>query len=384
MDAFFASVEQLDDPALRGRCVAVGGGRRGVVAAASYEARKFGVRSAMPLFQALQKCPHLVVVPPRRQRYAELSRRVMAILGRFSPLVEPISIDEAFVDIAGCERLHGPAQAMGRAIKQQIHQETGLTCSVGIAPNKFLAKIASDLNKPDGLTFIAPEQVMAFIETLPIQKVPGVGARTQQHLTAMGITNLGQVRGFSEAQLVRRLGVFGRRLMELAHGQDDSPVVVESDAKSMSSEITLEQNTRDRTVLAAHLLAQAEAVARDLRRHQVRARTVILKLRTADFQRHTRGQTLSQPVDSAEALYQTARDLLASFDLKQAVRLIGVAAGNLQPRQVPRQQELFDSDETQQRRQWEKVDRALDAIDARFGRRCVVRGTLADSDPPKK
>jgi DNA polymerase-4 len=380
MDAFFASVEQLDDPALRGRCVAVGGGQRGVVAAASYEARKFGVRSAMPIFQARQKCPHLIIVPPRRRRYAELSRWIMQILGGFSPLVEPVSIDEAFVDIGGCERLHGPAQAMGLAIKNQIREQTGLTCSVGIAPNKFLAKIASDLNKPDGLTIIAAGQMMTFIESLPIQKVPGVGARTQQRLAGMGIATLGQVRGFSEAQLARRLGSFGRRLMELAMGHDDSPVVVDSEAKSMSSETTLAQDTRDHAVLAAHLLAQSETVARDLRRHQVRSRTITLKLRTADFQRHTRSQSLPQPVDSADAIYQTALDLLAAFELKQPIRLIGVGAGHLQSRQVPLQQELFAGDETQHRRQWEKVDRALDAIDARYGRRCVVRGTLCEPD----
>jgi DNA polymerase-4 len=377
MDAFFASVEQLDDAALRGRCVAVGGGQRGVVAAASYEARQFGVRSAMPIFQARQRCPHLIVVPPRRRRYAELSQRIMEILGRFSPLVEPISIDEAFVDVGGCERLHGTPQETGLAIKKQIREQTGLTCSVGIAPNKFLAKIASDLNKPDGLTLIAAEQMMAFIENLPIQKVPGVGNRTQQRLAAMGISTLGQVRGFSEAQLVRRLGAFGRRLMELAHGHDDSPVVVDSEAKSMSSEITLDQDTRERALLTTHLLAQAQAVARDLRRHQVRARTITLKLRTADFQRHTRGQTLPRPVDSADAIYATALGLLNAFDLNQPIRLIGVGAGNLQSSQVPLQQELFATEENQHRRQWEKVDRALDAIDERFGRHCVLRGTLA-------
>lgn len=384
MDAFFASVEQLDDPALRGRCVAVGGGQRGVVAAASYEARKFGVRSAMPIFQARQRCPHLIIVPPRRRRYAELSQQIMDILRCFSPLVEPLSIDEAFVDAGGCERLHGTCPEMGLAIKKQIREQTGLTCSVGIAPNKFLAKIASDLNKPDGLTLISVERMMAFIDVLPIQKVPGVGASTQQRLAGMGISTLGQVRSFSEAQLVRRLGAFGRRLMELARGQDDSPVVVDNEAKSLSSEITLEQDTRDRVQLAAHLLAQSEAVARDLRHHQVRARTITLKLRTADFQRHTRAQTLPQPVDSAEAIYQTALGLLRAFEIKLSIRLIGVGAGNLQSRQVPLQQELFAAEETQQRRQWEKVDRALDAIDARYGGHCVVRGTLTEPGKPRK
>jgi DNA polymerase-4 len=384
MDAFFASVEQLDNPALQGQCLVVGGTHRGVVAAASYEARKYGIRSAMPIFQARQKCPRLVIVPPRRQRYLDLSQQIMTILKEFSPLVEPISIDEAFMDIGGCERLHGTAQRTAASIKCRIKERTGLSCSVGIAPNKFLAKIASDMNKPDGLTLIPGEQVMAFIQTLPIHRVPGVGARTHQCLTEMGIHNLGEVQRFSEAQLVRHLGAFGHRLLALAFGRDDSPVIVESEAKSMSSEITLAQDTRDRALLATHLLAQSEAVARDLRCHEVRARTVTLKLRTADFQRHTRSQTLTCPIDSADIIYQTAVGLLTAFEMQRPVRLIGVGAGNLQPHAVPVQQELFADAQNQHLRQWEKVDRAMDAIDARFGRRCVVRGTLADKNRVEK
>lgn len=384
MDAFFASVEQLDNPALQGQCLVVGGTHRGVVAAASYEARKYGIRSAMPIFQARQKCPRLVIVPPRRQRYVDLSQQIMTILKEFSPLVEPISIDEAFMDIGGCERLHGTAKCTAASIKCRIKERTGLSCSVGIAPNKFLAKIASDMNKPDGLTLIPAEQVMAFIQTLPIHKVPGVGARTQQCLTKMGIHNLGEVQHFSEAQLVRHLGAFGHRLLALAFGRDDSPVVVESEAKSMSSETTLAQDTCDRALLATHLLAQSEALARDLRCHEVRARTVTLKLRTADFQRHTRSQTLTCPIDSADIIYQTAVGLLTAFEMQRPVRLIGVGAGNLQPHAVPVQQELFADAQNQHLRQWEKVDRAMDAIDARFGRRCIVRGTLADKNRVEK
>jgi DNA polymerase IV len=380
MDAFFASVEQLDNPALQGQCLVVGGTHRGVVAAASYEARKHGIRSAMPIFQARQKCPHLIIVPPRRQRYVDLSQQIMDILKGFSPLVEPISIDEAFMDIGGCERLHGTARDTGASIKNRIKERTGLSCSVGIAPNKFLAKIASDLNKPDGLTLIPVEQVMTFIQTLPIHKVPGVGTRTQQRLTEMGVQRLGEVQRFSEAQLVRHLGAFGQRLLALAFGRDDAPVYPESETKSMSSEITLAQDTRDRALLATHLLAQSEAVARDLRRHKVRARTVTLKLRTADFQRHTRSQTLTCPIDSADIIYQTAVGLLSAFEMQRPVRLIGVGAGNLQSQAVPIQQELFADARNQHLRQWEKVDRAMDAIDARYGRRCVVRGTLADKN----
>jgi DNA polymerase IV len=375
MDAFFASVEQLDCPALRGQCVVVGGSHRGVVAAASYEARKYGIHSAMPIFQAKSRCPHLKIVPPRRRRYAELSSRIMALLRTFSPLVEPISIDEAFVDFTGCRRLHGSPRETAMAVKHRITAETRLTCSVGMAPNKFLAKIASDLNKPDGFAIIAPEAVPAFIETLAIEKVPGVGARTRKLLMDMGIVYLGQVRHLSEERLVRRLGVFGHRLMTLANGQDDSAVTPESEAKSVSSEITLNQDTVDKRVLTVHLLAQADAVARQLRQHNVRARTLTLKLRTADFQRHTRSCTLQTPTQSSDAIYEAAASLLSAFTLSQAVRLVGIGASGLLPQSVPVQQPLF-SEGTVPHLRWERLDRTLDAITERYGRNAVLRGTL--------
>jgi DNA polymerase IV len=375
MDAFFASIEQLDCPALRGQCVVVGGSHRGVVAAASYEARKYGIHSAMPIFQAKSRCPHLKIVPPRRRRYAELSSQIMALLRSFSPLVEPISIDEAFVDFTGCRRLHGSPQETAMAVKRRIMAQTQLTCSVGMAPNKFLAKIASDLNKPDGFAIIAPEAVPAFIETLPIQKVPGVGARTRKLLMDMGIVYLGQVRHMSEERLVRRLGIFGHRLMALANGQDDSPVTPDSEAKSVSSEITLNQDTVDKRVLTVHLLAQADAVARQLRQHCVRARTLTLKLRTADFQRHTRSCTLQTPTQSSDAIYEAAASLLSAFELNQAVRLVGIGASGLLPQSVPVQQSLFPEGTVPHLR-WERLDRTLDAITERYGRDAILRGTL--------
>lgn len=384
MDAFFASVEQLDNPALRGKCVVVGGSHRGVVAAASYEARKYGIHSAMPIFQAKQKCPHLIIVPPHRSRYAALSHQIMDVLRSFSPLVEPISIDEAYVDITGCSRLSGSAREAGLAVKARIMEQTRLTCSVGIAPVKFLAKIASDLHKPDGLTLITPEQVPAFIETLPIEKVPGVGPHARQRLAVLGIQTLGQIRQFPEALLVRRLGKFGHRLMFLAHGRDDSPVVPESAAKSVSSEITLDSDTLDRDVLAAHLLKQSQTVARQLRKHEVRARTVVLKLKTADFIQHTRSHTLARPVQSSDTIYQTALNLLSAVSLSNPIRLIGVGAGNLQPASIPIQRDLFEEPEDHQRGQWERVDRAMDAIAERYGSGSVVRGTLTAGKPPKK
>lgn len=385
MDAFFASVEQLDNPALRGKCVIVGGAsNRGVVAAASYEARRFGIHSAMPIFQARQRCAELVIVTPRRGRYAELSAQVMSILHTFSPLVEPVSIDEAFVDISGCRRLHGSPLEIAKSIKDRIHRSVRLTCSVGIAPCKFLAKIASDMNKPDGLTLITPEQTAVFIEDLPIRKVPGVGARAQQILAAMGITTMGQVRRQSVQLLTRKLGKFGHRLMELAHGRDNSEVTPYRPVKSVSSEMTLDRNTRDRELIITHLLEQAQSVARQLRRHEVRARTVTLKLKTADFQLHTRSHTLSKPVQDSKSIYRTAVKLLDTFALKEPIRLVGLGAGGLQPLSMPVQCDLFSESDFNQQGKWEKIEKAVDAIAGRFGGHAVVRGTLTSSDPEKK
>lgn len=380
MDAFFASVEQRDDPSLRGQCVIVGGASaRGVVAAASYEARKYGVHSAMPIFQARKKCPHLIIVAPRRKRYADLSGRIMKLLETFSPLVEPISIDEAYVDITGCERLQGESRQIARAIKDKIFEQVRLTCSVGVAPNKFLAKIASDLDKPDGLTIITPRQVPDFIQALPIQKVPGVGAKARQILLTMGIKTLGQVRQYPEQMLVRKMGKFGSRLRELAHGRDDSLVTPLSPVKSVSSETTLSADTADRAVLASHLLSQAQSVARQLRRKQVRARSITLIIKTADFRRHTRRRTLVKPVQSADIIYQTALALLDGFSWTGRVRLVGVGASGLQPADLPVQADLFPDEKQARDGKWEKVDQAMDAVANRFGGQAVVRGSLGSS-----
>jgi DNA polymerase-4 len=375
MDAFFASVEQMDDPSLRGRCVIVGGpSPRGVVAAASYEARKFGIRSAMPIFQARQRCRDLTIVPPRRGRYVELSRRIMAELRDFSPLVEPVSIDEAYVDISGCRRLHGDPRQTARRIKDRIQSRIGLTCSVGVAPNKFLAKIASDLEKPDGLTVISPEQVPSFIATLPIEKVPGVGRRAYETLQNLGIQTLGQVRGIPEGLLVGKMGKFAYRLLELACGRDPSAVTPYAETKSVSTETTLDRDTRDRDILSRHLAGQSQAVARDLRRKGVRARTVSLILKTADFRRHSRNRTLDPPVQSAERIYRTVRDLLQAFTLTQPVRLVGVGASGLQPDDIPVQADLFTDSRKDRDAKWEKVDRAMDAVADRFGKSAIKRG----------
>lgn len=306
----------------------------------------------------------------------------MAILRSYSPLVEPISIDEAYVDVTGCLRLYGTPRDMAQTIKAHIRRELSLTCSVGVAPNKFLAKIASDLDKPDGLTVIEAEQVDTFIETLPVEKVPGVGQRAREILASLNLRYLGHVRGCSEALLVSKLGKFGHRLMALSHGIDDSPVTSESQPKSMSSEMTLSVDTDDKTVLATHLLAQSQSVARQLRRHHMRARTITLKIKTADFKQYSRSQTLGRPVRDSETIYHTALELLGVFGLRIPVRLIGVGAGGLQPEAMPTQAALFSEVDDTNRQKWEKIDCALDVIDDRYGGGIIRRGTL--SPDPKE
>jgi DNA polymerase-4 len=376
MDAFFASVEQLDHPEWKGKCLLVGGrSGRGVVAAASYEARKFGVHSAMPMFEALRRCPQAVVVPPRRKRYAAVSRAVMDILGTFSPLVECVSIDEAYLDVSGCERLHGTPERTAAAIKAKVYRTIGLTCSVGAAPVKFLAKIASDLHKPDGLTVIRPEAVETFLENMPVEKIPGIGGKTLPVLHEMGIRTMGDVRKIPEKLLVARLGKYGQRLKELAEGRDDSPVVTETAAKSHSSEETLAENTRDRSFLRQRLLVHAEEVARQLRRHGLRARVVVLKIKHADFRLRTRSITLPFAVQSAEAVYREAERLLDAYPLDSPVRLVGVGAAGLQSGDTPRQQNLFGETASEDR-SWEAVEKTMDRIAARFGSHSICRASL--------
>jgi DNA polymerase-4 len=378
MDAFYAAVEQLDHPQLRGKCVIVGGtSNRGVVATASYEARRFGVRSAMPIFQARQQCPHAVFVPPRMDRYQEVSRQIMVILREFSPLVEPVSIDEAFLDLAGTERLYGAPGEMARAIKREILAAVHLTSSVGVAPNRFLAKIASDVNKPDGLTVIAADQVEAFIDRLPIGKVSGVGPKTQAKLEAMGVRYLGAIRKFELQALLAAFGTYGMRLRELAHGIDPTPVTPFVPGKSVSSECTLDEDTREMAALTRCLLAQAEEVAAGLRKEGVKARTVVLKLKLADFKLLTRRTTFAPATQSSQAIYHHAVRLLEDHRIVQKIRLIGLGATGFVRAETPVQQELFGR-ETKPREGWEKVDRTLETIKSRFGEDVIKRGTLSE------
>jgi len=382
MDAFYASVEQLDTPELKGRCVIVGGTtHRGVVSAASYEARKHGIHSAMPIFQAKQTCPQGIFLPPRMQRYKTISRNIMAILKTVSPLVEMVSIDEAYIDISGCSRRMGTSREVAMTIKETIRQNIGLTCSVGVAPVRFLAKIASDMDKPDGLTVIHPSQVNAFIKALPIQKVPGVGQKSQQALKCLGIRFLGDIQRYPEEMLVKRLGKFGHRLIHLAQGIDTTPVATATAHKQVSSERTLARDTMDPHYLKQILLQQSGRVSKALRKRSVRAKVVILKLKYANFQQVTRRKTLETPTQSTEAIYQEAIQLLEKDHLTQKVRLVGVGASGFIRMGEPLQMSLFDQAPAQNQ-SWEKVDRAIDHISKKFGKDLVHRASLPD--PSKK
>ncbi len=378
MDAFYASVEILDHPEFKGKPVIVGGiSGRGVVAAASYEARKYGVHSAMPMFQALKKCPDARVVPPRKDRYKQISEKVMEILKSFSPLVEQVSIDEAYLDAGGCERLFGSAETMAGEIKNQIRQQIHLTCSIGIAPVKFLAKIASDMNKPDGLTVIYPENVLEFVQSLPVKNAPGVGPKMFRELKELGINTFGDVQNFPEKFLTDTLGSFGRRLKELSMGIDKSPVVPFSPPKSISAEETLGFDTADHLLLKKYLLHQADEVGRHLRKAGVRAKTVSVKLKYSDFQQITRSITLKNPTCSSGTLYHEACRLLDHCPMIKKVRLIGVGASGLVHETHPVQMTFFDlphQDNTKR----EKLDKTLDLIQDRFGKEILTRAVLKE------
>ncbi len=380
MDAFYASVEQVDQPSLKGKPVIVGGSsNRGVVCAASYEARRFGVHSAMPIFQAKLKCPDGIYLPVRMARYQEVSKRVMGILEEFSPLVEQVSVDEAYMDISGIDRLLGSPTKTGLRIKESIKKATSLTCSIGIAPNKFLAKIASDMEKPDGLTLIKPDEVLSFIATLPIRKVPGVGEKTVGRLEEMGIHMLGDVQATGEDLLIKRTGKFGTRLLELSRGIDKSPVVPYSEPKSISSEETLTKDTDDREILKRVLLMQSELVGRRARAKGLMGTTVTLKLKRGDFRQMTRSVSIAEPTSSSNEIYEQSVKLLEGVKTTK-FRLVGVGLSNLVSGEESKKQlNLFQGTEST-KETWEDAEKAMDTIKERFGGDAIKRGGLIN-DP---
>ena len=374
MDAFFAAVEQLDNPELRDKPVLVGGNprERGVVAAASYEARPFGCHSAMPMAKALHLCPKAIVVPPRFERYEEVSRKIFDVFDQFTPLVEPLSIDEAFLDVAGSVRLFGSPDQIARELKQRIKAETKLTASAGVAPNKFLAKLASDLEKPDGLVIVRPDQVQAFLDPLPISRLWGVGKATLPRFTELGVRTFGDARRLTESELRERFGEAGGQFYRLVRGIDDREVVPDREAKSMSNEITFPVDLEDHECLRAMLLEQTEQVARRLRRYGLTARTVTLKIRSGDFTTITRRVTLEAPTDQTDLLWEAVGGLFDRWSRQEAfpLRLIGMGVSQLAAG-TGQQLSLFGQEEARRRR---ALDRTLDTIRDRFGEDAIARG----------
>ena len=381
MDAFFAAVEQLDRPELRGKALLIGGtGPRGVVSTASYEARPFGVGSAMPMALARRRCPHAVVLPPRFERYRAVSRVVMRTLGAFSPLVEPLSVDEAFVDMTGCEALSGEPREMGEAVRRAVFEATNLTVSVGVSTTKYVAKVASDHDKPDGLAVIGPDEVTRFLHPLPIDRLWGVGPRTRERLEAQGIATIGAVAATPLEALERWLGALGAHVHALAHGRDSRAVVPEREAKSIGSENTLDTDIVGEAAIRPWLLRAADTVARRLRDEGLAARGVRVKLRTSDFRLHTRQTMLVSATRGTRPIVETAEALLRDFDLRRPVRLVGVAVFDFHEgtRGEGEQLELFDAPS---RAHDERIDRTVDAVRKRFGDGALTRARNLDRDP---
>jgi DNA polymerase-4 len=374
MDAFYASVEQRDRPELRGKPVIVGADPkgRGVVSAASYEARPYGVHSAMPISKAARLCPHAAFLPVDMAKYAQVSTQIMAILGDFSPLVEPLSIDEAFLDVTGTALLLGPPLDVARAIKTRIRNEVGLVASVGVAPNKFLAKIASDLEKPDGLVEVPPGEEAAFLAPLPIRRLWGVGPSTERELAALGIVTIGQLARAPRAVLERRFGASGAHLHALAQGRDDRPVEPFSPPKSIGAEETFGRDHRDVEHLRRVLREQAERVAGELRAEGYAAARTTLKLRFADFRTLTRSHT-GEPTQDGLAIFRRALALMARVPITDPVRLIGLSASALGP---PARGQLPLLGGDVERR--ERLARAVDRLADRFGPDSVKPASLID------
>jgi DNA polymerase-4 len=381
MDAFYASVEARENPGIADRPIVVGadprgGGGRGVVAACNYEARKYGIHSAMPISEAYRRCSHAVFLQPRMKLYAEVSERIIQIFENFTELVERLSIDEAFLDVTASTRLFGDGVTIAQTIKREIRNREGLSVSVGIAPNKFLAKLASDLEKPDGLTVIEPGKEREFLDPLPVERLWGVGEKTADRLHILGIQTIGDVAAAQLAILERHLGhAHAAHLHELALGHDDRPVEPGRERKQIGRETTFMTDTDDRQFVRRTLLALTEEVTAHLRRRGLVARTVTVKLRLAPFETHTRQKTLDTPAFTTEAIYPIACELLAAADPgDQEIRLVGVSLSGLH--ETPHEKQLGLFQDTERSTSDPRVAEVMDRISERFGTEALKRGRL--------
>ena len=369
-DAFYAAIEKRDRPELRDVPVIVGGRHRGVVAACCYVARTYGVHSAMPMFQALRACPEAAVIKPDMKKYVAVGRAIRAMMQDLTPLVEPLSIDEAFMDLSGTASLHGasPARTLA-ALARRVEETQRITVSIGLSYNKFLAKIASDLDKPRGFSVIGRADARSFLARQPVTLLWGVGPAMQRRLAKDGITRIGQLARLSEDETVNRYGRVGRRLWSCARGEDDRPVDPGREAKSISSEITLDTDISDPKQLRPILWKLAETVSRRMKKAGVLSRNVTLKLKTADFRLLTRTRQLAQPTRSAEAMYGTAEALLSREADGRAFRLIGIGAHGLVEAADSLQGDLLEDSPSES-----PVDRALDSVREKFGDAAIVKG----------
>jgi DNA polymerase-4 len=383
MDAFFAAVEQRDHPEYRLKPVIVGsdpkGGKgRGIVATCSYEARKFGVHSAQPISQAWNLCPEGIFVRPDMDKYERVSGRVMTIFREFTDLIEQVSIDEAFLDVTGSRKLFGNGPEIARKIKNRIREDLGLTASVGVAANKFIAKVASDLRKPDGLVIVEPGHEREFLAPLPVGRLWGVGPKTETSLKRAGMERIGQIAELQHSELTARLGKTGAHLWQLAQGIDDRPVFPEEGFKSIGHEITFEHDTADPELLRSTLLSLSEKVAHRLRSNGALARTIAIKYREADFSTYTRRSTLNNPVNTAESIFPAAYNLLKTLLREEVlVRLVGVYASNLEIEETGKQMSLLDPVPQKSR----KLASAMDHIVERFGDQAIIRAALVKKRP---
>jgi DNA polymerase IV len=377
MDAFYASVEERDQPELKGKPLIVGGtGGRGVVAAASYAVRSFGVHSAMPMREALRRCPQAICIRPRMDRYKEVSARIFDIFHEFTPVVEGLSLDEAFLDVTGSERLIGNGEFIAKAIRRRIREDTGLTASVGIGPNKLLAKIASDLNKPDGLCRLGPDNLHAVLDPLPVHRLFGVGQKSLPGVAATGIHTFGDLRRAGDETVWRAFGKHGKAMRSLAAGIDDRPVEPNREEKSISAEETFDLDVHQAAELERQLTHLADRTATRLRAHSLAAGKVTVKIRRRDFTTYTRQRTVEPPTQETSVIAGMAQILLQEWLRNQpnaAVRLLGVGVGRLQ---TLRQGDLFGEDH-----QGSRLDAAIDGIRGRFGSTLLTRASLLPRTP---
>jgi DNA polymerase-4 len=374
MDAFFASVTERDHPELKGKAVVIGAGVRGVVTSANYEARKFGIKAAMPVGRAQRLAPHAIFIPPDHKRYSEVSEHIMEIFHSFTPLVEPISLDEAFLDVTKARRLLGDGRAIATAIRAKVEAQEGITCSVGIAASKFIAKLASQRCKPNGILEIPTDRVLTFLHPLPVSALWGVGPKTNEALERLGLHTVGDIAQTPQQTLIRALGqAAGESLYELAWGRDDRDVIPEEPDKSISAAETFDRDIDDPEIVAKEILRMCERASSRMRERSLFAKTITLKVRFADFTTVNRSKTLPLPIDTTHEIYEVAKALYEALSIERArIRLVGVSLENLHT--DTHEQLVLGARESS----WRELQGGIDAAKARFGRDSVRPGRLID------